>query len=197
MVVMKKFDLHSHTLHSDGIATPEEIVRAAKENGMDGVAITDHDTTEGLEEAIATGKKERIIVVPGVEITTKIGDILAYGIKVIPTGEPLKILDSIHEQGGAAAIAHPCGPWLPLRFVDMMDVFKNSIDALETYNANVSMEYNVIAMQTAKKHNIPGIGGSDAHVTEQVGSAFTEIEAETVNDIIKAIRKGKTAVRWK
>lgn len=194
---MAKFDLHMHTLHSDGIATPTEVVEAAKAAGMDGIAITDHDTMEGVAEAERAARSIGIMLVPGVEITTEIGDILAYGISSIPAGTPLRILDAIHGQGGAAAIAHPCGPWLAVRFVDMLDVFAGKIDALETYNAGTPMAYNVLAMQAAKRHKLGAIAGSDAHTPDAVGAAFTGMNARSAEEVVAAIRKGATKVGWR
>ncbi|NBI29624.1 PHP domain-containing protein [Chengkuizengella marina] len=63
-------DLHTHTLASDGLHLPSENVNMAKEKGLAGIAITDHDTVSGLKHAIAEGKKIGIEVVPGIEIST-------------------------------------------------------------------------------------------------------------------------------
>ncbi|MFS1513287.1 PHP domain-containing protein [Chengkuizengella sp. SCS-71B] len=63
-------DLHTHTLASDGLHLPSENVKMAKEKGLAGVAITDHDTVSGLKQAIAEGEKIGIEVVPGIEIST-------------------------------------------------------------------------------------------------------------------------------
>lgn len=62
-------DLHIHTTASDGSLTPSQVVCYAKEKGLKAIAITDHDTIEGNEEAIKEGKREGIEVVPGVEIS--------------------------------------------------------------------------------------------------------------------------------
>lgn len=62
-------DLHTHTTASDGSLTPSQLVRYAKEKGLKAIAITDHDTIEGNEEAIEEGKREGIFVIPGVEIS--------------------------------------------------------------------------------------------------------------------------------
>src|SRR5665647_1785293 len=63
-------DLHSHTFASDGMQTPTENVRIAAEVGLGAIAITDHDTVAGIDEALAAGKQYGILVVPGVEIST-------------------------------------------------------------------------------------------------------------------------------
>ncbi|MBO9609113.1 MAG: PHP domain-containing protein [Paenibacillaceae bacterium] len=66
-------DLHTHTTASDGLETPSSNVRAASAAGLAAVAITDHDTVAGVEEALAEGKRLGVEVVPGVEISTTAG----------------------------------------------------------------------------------------------------------------------------
>lgn len=62
-------DLHVHTTASDGAWTPAEVVQAAANLGLGAIGITDHDTVDGLEEALEAGKKSGIIVAPGIEIS--------------------------------------------------------------------------------------------------------------------------------
>lgn len=69
----ERYDLHTHTRASDGMNTPAENVRLAMEKGLAGLAITDHDTVAGLKEAMEEGEKQGIIVIPGVEISTRAG----------------------------------------------------------------------------------------------------------------------------
>ena len=63
-------DLHTHSLFSDGSYTPEELISYAKEKGLYGLALTDHDTTDGLEAAIENGKKQGVYVIPGIELSS-------------------------------------------------------------------------------------------------------------------------------
>jgi predicted metal-dependent phosphoesterase TrpH len=67
---MQRADLHAHTTASDGTFTPRELVELAKKNGLRAVAVTDHDTTDGLFEAIAAGEELGVEVVPGIELST-------------------------------------------------------------------------------------------------------------------------------
>ncbi|AGB42242.1 putative metal-dependent phosphoesterase, PHP family [Halobacteroides halobius DSM 5150] len=67
---MKKIDLHTHTIASDGSFTPQELVKAAVEQGLAAVAITDHDSLAGVQPALEIGKELEIEVVPGIELTT-------------------------------------------------------------------------------------------------------------------------------
>ena len=68
---MLLIDLHTHTDRSDGTFAPAELVGLAAERGLDVVAVTDHDTTEGLEEALAAGSELGVEVVPGVELSAE------------------------------------------------------------------------------------------------------------------------------
>lgn len=68
-------DLHTHSTASDGLFSPREVVEYAKKKELSAVAITDHDAVGGCREAVETGKKLGIEVVPGVEISTLYDDI--------------------------------------------------------------------------------------------------------------------------
>ena len=70
---MRVVDLHCHTTASDGTYTPTELVKAASSIGLAAVAITDHDTVSGHEEALRAGVDEKIEVVPGIEFSTSSG----------------------------------------------------------------------------------------------------------------------------
>ena len=74
----KKIDLHMHSTFSDGVYTPEELVKMRKDEGYDAVAITDHDGAKGVKQALAAGEKYGVKVVTGIEIGTvmKVGDII-------------------------------------------------------------------------------------------------------------------------
>ena len=68
---MKYVDLHLHTTASDGVMSPSGIVRYAKAKELQAIAVTDHDTIEGLEEALGEGKKIGFEVIPGIEISAE------------------------------------------------------------------------------------------------------------------------------
>ena len=77
------YDLHTHSLVSDGTTTPTQVVRAAAEAGLTGLALTDHDTGGGLDEAAAAAREVGVDLVPGVEISTSLRGrsvhLLGYG----------------------------------------------------------------------------------------------------------------------
>jgi predicted metal-dependent phosphoesterase TrpH len=95
-----RIDLHTHSTVSDGTESPAEVVRAAKASGLDVLALTDHDTTEGWDEAAAAARELDITLVRGLEISTKYAGqgVHLLGYLPDPTCQPLvdalqKILD--------------------------------------------------------------------------------------------------------
>ncbi|CAH1193169.1 Phosphoribosyl 1,2-cyclic phosphate 1,2-diphosphodiesterase [Paenibacillus allorhizoplanae] len=93
-----KYNYHMHSCYSDGTNTPEELIGLAIEHGIQSVALTDHDTVEGVEAFMAAAEGTDIKTLPGVEISScmgpKIVHILGYGID-IKNAELLKLLNSL------------------------------------------------------------------------------------------------------
>ncbi|MDP3027555.1 MAG: PHP domain-containing protein [Nanoarchaeota archaeon] len=75
---MRDSDLHTHSYYSDGIFSPTEIVRKAKEAGIKNLALTDHNSIQGIIEAQKEAKKQKINLIPGVELRCKEGEVLGY-----------------------------------------------------------------------------------------------------------------------
>ena len=69
---MRRVDLHTHTTCSDGTVSPTELVRLARNAGLAALAVTDHDTTEGLPEARAAGEAYGVEIISGCEISTNL-----------------------------------------------------------------------------------------------------------------------------
>ena len=72
--MMKPVDLHTHSTCSDGTVTPSGLVQLAAQKGLSAFALTDHDTTKGLEEAMAASAGTDIEVIPGIELSTIYGE---------------------------------------------------------------------------------------------------------------------------
>ncbi len=70
---MGRVDLHIHTTASDGVLAPAQVVRAALEKGLTAIAITDHDTTDGVDEAVEAAAGKGLEVIPGIELSTEQG----------------------------------------------------------------------------------------------------------------------------
>ncbi len=78
---MGRADLHLHTIYSDGMGTVPAVLEAARQAGLDIIAITDHDTLTGARQARELAPRYGVGVIPGVEITTAEGHLLAYWIE--------------------------------------------------------------------------------------------------------------------
>ena len=89
---MRNYDLHNHSTRSDGLLSPTALVELAARTGTEGLALTDHDTVEGVEEAAAVAARVGIEFVPGVEISVSWGPTTVHvvGLQVDPTSRQLR-----------------------------------------------------------------------------------------------------------
>lgn len=99
MKTMREIDLHVHTTASDGTLSPAQAVKLAADTGLRAIAITDHDTAHGYEEAAAAGAGLGLEIVPGIEISTKFtGAVHILGYYIDPAAPALRtVLDWIVE----------------------------------------------------------------------------------------------------
>ncbi len=192
---MLRFDLHVHTSFSpDGMSTVEDVLRAAAAAGLDGVAITDHDTTAGAMHALSVVDRVApgLLVIPGVEVSTRSGHLIVLGVtRDIPAR--MSVQDTIKEAkrlGGTIVVPHPYN-----RPRHGMPIPAGA-DAAEVYNSrHILGIHNRIALRRANGLGIPGVAGSDAHHASLVGSAITLIKADkNVNSVLEAIKLGKTSI---
>jgi hypothetical protein len=187
-----KCDLHVHTSYSyDSTASPKEMVEAAIKKGVNCLAITDHSEIKGASEVIEYAKGKSILIIPGIEIKSKEGDILGLNIKeVIPDGLSAKeTIKKIKAADGMAIIPHPFG-WFCSFKEDLKNLI-NDIDGIEVLNASsVYGPGNKKALDFAQRFNLPFMAGSDAHSPNLVGRAFLEIAGEnlSIEEILKQIK---------
>jgi predicted metal-dependent phosphoesterase TrpH len=164
---------------------PKNLVNAAKRKGMDGIAVTDHDTMENVETIREYADKLEII--PGVELTTTEGHILAWFVNEVPESkDPLEVIEDVHNQGGYTCLAHPMDF---LRQTFRTEEVYNKTDFIEAINSRVLPFWlNSKAQNKANKSNLPITGGSDAHFRFEIGRAFTSTEIK----IEEALKTKKT-----
>ena len=187
-------DMHVHTNYSDSSGTVEEVIKTAKEKGLNGIAITDHDTLEGAK--VAMNMQDGVIVIPGEEIKTRNGEILALGIdEAVPEDLPIEeAIRIVHLQEGLVFIPHPTVPFFGrLKETDMRRL---NIDGLEVFSAisPFADHYATKNMAIAKRLGLSTIAGSDSHFSETVGDAYTIIDAKDAKlpSILEALRLGRT-----
>ncbi len=195
-----RVDLHIHTVFSgDSTIDPKLIVKQLHAHPfIKGVAVTDHNTLEGYVQVskLASAYKD-LVILPGIEITTEVGDIVVLGVeeKPWPSNPPLMTLDSAIEYAKAAdgtiVIPHP------YRSMGIGDYAQNlAAHAIEVLNPTATAKENLLAQKLAKTRNLPGVAGTDAHTPAEMWAAFTEVRTQpTVEDVLKAVRKGSVCAR--
>lgn len=191
-----KIDLHCHSYYSyDGISSPEELIKSALKKGLDGIAITDHDTIASWQEAKKAAKKLNAFLILGEEIKTKQGDILGLFLKKEINGkgkDALYTIKEIKKQGGIAIIAHPYHWRKPFR---NLEKYKNLADGIEVFNArSQSKKGNQKAFNFAVKNNLVMTAGSDAHSSFEIGNAYLEAKAENLEELREMILEKKVKI---
>jgi predicted metal-dependent phosphoesterase TrpH len=184
-----KIDMHVHTIYSACSKMKfKDLEKAAVKAGLDGVVITDHNTTEGYDIAKKVIKK--IELIPGIELKTDKGEII-----VIYPPEGLKkrmdlfeAVDIARSNNSLVTVPHP------------FDLFRDGLgnyaadikpDAIEIFNSRAPFPFlNKRAEGYAKEKGILGISGSDAHFPEEIGKTIVEYSG----DIRTAMRKKKMEI---
>ncbi|MDW7990044.1 MAG: PHP domain-containing protein [Archaeoglobaceae archaeon] len=187
---MFKAELHAHSKISDGKNSVVEILERAMKKGIDIVSITDHDTICGSLTAIDIVESEKIpiFVIPGIEISTSSGHLLAYGITEdvetkLSMEETCKIVKSL---GGITALAHPFD-FLRKGTAKLKDF--EFVDCVEVFNAR--SYFNFLAKRYAKRYGKKGIGGSDAHSVDEVGLVINYLEYFNKDAILNLLFDGR------
>ena len=181
-----KFDLHIHSKYSyDSFLSPERIIKIAKKKGLDGIAVTDHNTLRGGIEALKINEDKDFKVIVGAEMKTEYGDIIGLFLEdEIRTSKFEEVIEKIKSQGGLSVLAHPYRQYkFPEKIIDRVDL-------VETFNARSGKEDNERAYKLAKKFKKSMIAGSDAHLSFEIGRGRTRVNSE----VKEALRKGKTKI---
>jgi predicted metal-dependent phosphoesterase TrpH len=170
-----KFDLHLHTTrHSpDSRMDPLAMARRARELGLDGVIITEHDWlwTEPELEVLRALHPE-VMILAGIEVTTREGHFLVYGVSnpfAVPRGIGVADLcREVHRQGGAVVAAHPFRWGQP--FTDILRRERPELDGLEVMTSNMDAECRRRAAGVREEYGLAGLGSSDAHQEDVLNS---------------------------
>ncbi len=191
-----KIDIHVHTNYSDSKSSVREVIEEARRKGLDGLAITDHGTLRGAYEAL--NLRHNLLIIPGEEIETKRGDLLALGIlRAVPKGlDAVEAIDRVHGQGGLVIVPHPTVP-LFSKFKEE-DLRRLQLDGLEVFSAITPFPWRYAKknIRLAQKLGLPMVAGSDSHNCKTVGDAYTIVETENkdLDGVLRAIKEGKTEI---
>ncbi len=189
-----KLDLHVHTTNSpDAYTHPSKLISLCERAGLDGLAVTDHNV-------LATAMKGKMILIPGMEISSRDGHVIGLGLpEPIPRGLSAdETIDRIRELRGLSIIPHPYDLF---RSAVRPDRLKTRSDAIETINS-ASILHTIAwkrARTFARDEKLPAVAGSDSHIPQTVGRAFTVIDAKSddIPSILDAIRNGAVNPRGK
>jgi predicted metal-dependent phosphoesterase TrpH len=160
-----KYDLHVHSVFSkDSFLRPEIILKVAKKKGLDGVAITDHNTIKGAMAARKINENRDFNVIVGAEIKTEYGDVIGiYLQEEIRSRLFIEVVEEIKRQGGYTILAHP------YRQYGRPEELISKVDLVEAFNSRSRK------IQNARSHNLtlaydkPFTAGSDAHLGFEIG----------------------------
>lgn len=183
-----KVDLHVHTTYSAcGRTKPFILNKIIKKTGVN-VALTDHNTMEGVKEVPSC--------IPGEEITTdKREHILGLFLneKVKPCLSVEETIDKIHEQGGVAVIAHPFDR-IRRRGTQRTDL---KADAIEVFNGRILFKKDLLkTIEHVKRMKILKTVGSDAHTPYELGKTYVEIkDFSSPKEFLKNLKTAKLVMK--
>ena len=209
-----KFELHTHTIHSDGKFTPKELVESAKRRGYYGIAVTDHNTATACKEAVEWGKTYGVLVIPGIEWTTFYGHIVVLGgnsnvdWRTITKENVVEKIKEAKADGDIVGLAHPYRVGYPVctggrnefpreifKVIDFYEVISGEID--DPTNLRSIKEYYEIN----EKYGVSATYGRDWHADkDEEGSRYgaTLILSEKSNlkvkDVLEHIKAGNTMI---
>lgn len=192
---MSRFDHHVHTSrHSpDSVIDPEDLLERAREVGLDGVVITEHDHQwDRAELAELAALAPDLKVFSGAEISAREGHFLVFGLPDLdetPPGIRLsELLETVRAHKAAIVAAHPFR-W-DQDFDAIVETHGPVFDALELVSNNVSPETRSRTLRLLDRHPMGATGSSDGHELNAVGCYFTEFSQPIVSmrDFVLALR---------
>ncbi len=189
-----RLDLHVHSEHSpDSRLTLDRIASRVPYAGIRGFALTDHNAGAGhAERAELVERYPGLRVLPGVEVSTLEGHLLAYGVREVPPVHRTlaETIEWVRAHGGEPVLAHP---FRLSHGVGRRVAAVAPVHAVEVRNGHSSPVANSTAERLAVRRSLGATGGSDAHEIADLGRAYTEFPAEagSVDDLLEALRHGK------
>jgi predicted metal-dependent phosphoesterase TrpH len=202
-------DLHTHSYpkSDDSFMGVDDLVDAAKKRGLDGVCLTEHDTFWTIEETQALSRRHQFLVLPGVELNTDSGHVVAFGLEgyVFGLHKPFILRNMVDQRGGIIIAAHPYrrrfleepgrDPGTRAEMLEraVSDDFFRYCDAVEGVNGRGSTAENRFSRDIQVQLGMKAIGGSDAHRVDQLGTAVTRFQDKItcLGDLIEALRAGR------
>ena len=190
-----KLDLHIHThFSSDSWLSLETLIKQIQKKGLNGVAVTDHDTIRGAKKLKELNPPFKVIVAE--EISSQSGDIIGYFIEneIEPDLTAEETIRQIKAQGGLVAIPHPFDKIRACRLKkDKLLKLIDQIDLIEVFNGRTLWPGAAkIAKNLAKQYDLGMIAGSDAHSKYELGTSYIEMADFTdKEDFMNKVKQAK------
>lgn len=215
MLNWKPFELHTHTVHSDGDFTPTTMLETAQTRGFIGVALTDHNTVSGLEEYHSKLKDMKMCGIDGIEWTTYFGHMLVLGEKGytdwrgVQPNQIDKAVSQIRANGGLVGLAHPFSLSNPINtgYEWKFEIEKwENINYIEVWSRDFSpcavrsfRAFRMWEELLLKGYHIGATSGRDWHRPDvnstSYGTTFLGFDGEiTPETALDAVRRGRMCV---
>jgi len=201
-------DLHTHTFpkSDDSLLQPEQLFRRAKEVGLDGVCLTEHDGFWNMSDLMQWSNEFGILILPGCEVTTEEGHLLVFGLDQYIFGmhKAKFVKELVDQNDGVIVVAHPYRRVFQKEQVQDLELFESKVNqacanpvfgmanGVEVLNARGSQEENSFSSVIRERVNLPATGASDAHQLSDIGTFATEFDDSVSNlrDLIIALQRG-------
>lgn len=192
---MIRADLHIHSLVSDGMAHPYDIVRYARKVGLNVISITDHNTFLGSIIASKLGIRD-VTVIYGNEVRTEFGDLLLL-CEYYPKDASMDLTELVDLARNYNCLLIPAHPLAILRKGMGYYVIKHYMhlwDGIEIFNGASDPLTNAITYKLFKDLRKAKIANSDAHILDAIGTTYTIVKSKSkrVEDVLEAIRRNLT-----
>ena len=200
-------DLHNHTWPKshDSVLDPRDLAERAKAAGLDAICLTEHDALWAEEDAAAIAEEIGMPVIPGCEVSTDEGHILAWGMEKYVFGmhRVSRLAEHVRERGGALVAAHPYRRQIAWK--DDPDEWASALEkasrnaayehciALEVLNGRGRERENNFSLDLATALQMPGTAGTDSHAVHDIGKVATWFETdsiETWQDLVRELKTG-------
>ncbi|MDA1096077.1 MAG: CehA/McbA family metallohydrolase [Chloroflexi bacterium] len=205
---MMKLDLHVHTNwgSSDSGLSPQDLVRQAKEVGLDGVCVTEHGTVWDRYQLERFAKEHDFVIIPGMEVATDLGHITTFGLEGYAAGihRAQTLRRALNAVDGFMIAAHPfrrmfdnpkVSGWPKIHSLEEaaeLPIF-SLVDEMEVVNGANNRRENLFALAVAKRLGKTGVGGSDSHSTNGLGAGGIVLERRVIDvqGFIEEMRAGR------
>jgi len=214
------FELHTHTIHSDGAFSVDELFDRARACGYRGIALTDHNTSSALPEALAAAERTGVALLPGMEWTTFFGHVLLWGDRYFDwraagPGDLAEALRPVRSHGSIVGAAHPFRPgnpfctgcyweydtdWTDIDYIEVWSGLDPSrqpfnLRALALWKNLLNQGFRIRALSGRDWHrDSGGEARAAASFLSLPACAATRLPSETSRLAMDALKEGRVAV---